>query len=342
MPDTSIFGTSLLFSAAQGLWYKPFMDMDNLAVLIREVGRGKRAARDLTREQARAGLESLLEDDADPLQLGAFLLAERMKGESAEEIAGFVDATRQSVPLFGEIVAPKNAVDLPCYAGKRRAMAAHLIAALLVAGEGIPVVVHGMHPIPGRVSAWEFLHAAGVQRAEDLCRAKEILARERIVYLDLAEICPPLMRLIHLREKLGVRTFAHTVARLLNPLNCDGQLNGVFHAPYTRKMACANVLLEQPRSLVFMGAEGEPELDPARRKIMIMQQGGSIEEWRLPRFRTEAYPKNIHNKDVLLSDFQAMLQDGSETNKHATIQLMVKAFHWASGGSLPSDWQRRA
>ncbi|HKI62359.1 MAG TPA: anthranilate phosphoribosyltransferase, partial [Mariprofundaceae bacterium] len=245
--------------------------MNDLASFIRRVARGKHGSEHLSRMEACEVFGHLLDEQADALQLGAFLISQRMKGETSEEIAGFVDAARIWVAGYGDIRAPAGCVDLPCYAGKRRAAPVHLAAALKVRDAGIPVFVHGVEHIEGRWSAWQALNSAGVKRAVSLTEALNVLADEGIVYADLADICPPLFRIYNLRPRLGVRSFANTVARLLNPLQCQGQLNGFFHTPYADKMAGANVLLHQPRSLIFMGAEGEPELYAERQKVVAMQ-----------------------------------------------------------------------
>ncbi|OIO61402.1 MAG: hypothetical protein AUJ55_00175 [Proteobacteria bacterium CG1_02_64_396] len=241
--------------------------------LIAHIARGAKGARDLDREQARWALATLMQPAADPLQLGAFLIALRMKGESAAELTGFVEAARDHVAGWGEVVAPSGALDLPCYAGRRRSDPLILAAALKLANGGTPVVVHGIDPIPGRIAAWPVLKALGIRRGGDLREGAAILASEGIVYLDLTDLCPPLAQLFNLRPRLGVRTFANTVARLLNPLRCDSQLNGVFHPPYVGLMAEINVALGQPRSLILKGVEGDPEPDPSRSHPGVVQVG---------------------------------------------------------------------
>ncbi|HXH73255.1 MAG TPA: anthranilate phosphoribosyltransferase [Mariprofundaceae bacterium] len=309
---------------------------------IRRVARGKHGAEHLNRQEACEVFAHLLDEVADPLQIGAFLIAERMKGETAEEIAGFVDAARTWSIGYGDVRAPAGCVDLPCYAGKRRAAPVHLAAALQARDAGIPVFVHGVSHIEGRLSAWQALEAAGVQRAGSLADAQAILAHDGIVYADLAELCPPLLRIYNLRPRLGVRSFANTVARLLNPLGCAGQLNGFFHTPYADKMAGANVLLGQPRSLIFMGAEGDPELYAERQKVVAMQTGGDIAMLDLPDCGCDSYPKEKGEPEAVAARFAAILAGQLDPQRDArevaTLDRMLAAFRWAAGGELPSDW----
>jgi anthranilate phosphoribosyltransferase len=313
------------------------MDAIEVAGLLRRVARGRHGHEHLNVE-AEAVFATLLEANADPLQLGAFLIAQRMKGETTGEITGFVRAARHRVAGFGDVRAPDGTVDLPCYAGKRRAAPMHLMAALQARDAGISVFVHGVAQIEGRVSAWQALAAAGVQRVESLDAAQSVLQRDGVVYADLAELCPPLFRVYGLRPRLGVRSFANTVARLLNPLGCAGQLNGFFHTPYADRMAGANVQLGQPRSLIFMGAEGEPELYAERQKVVAMQRGSDIRMLDLPDSGCAPYPKERSEPDAIAERFAAILKGEMDAREEATLSRMLAAFHWAASGELPPEW----
>jgi len=283
----------------------------------------------------------LLRPDADILQLGAFLIGERMKGETASELAGFVDAARSRINAYGA-TPPDNAVDLPCYAGKKRAAPLHLAAALQARDAGIPVFVHGIERIEGRVTAWQVLNRVGVKRANSLRQAVDILADEGLVYADVADVCPDLFRVLQLRSRLRVRSFAHTVARMLNPLGCAGQLNGMFHAPYVRHMAEANMLLGQCRSLIFMGAEGEPELYAARQKALLLQQEESICTLQYSGADAENYPKEKCNESSLIESYLSVIdKTGAGWRKAAVLARMYEAFKLVSSGILPEGWYEK-
>ncbi len=308
-----------------------------LAQALGKVARGKHGSRDLTMEEAEAVFARLLRADADPLQLGAFLIAERMKGETAAEIAGFVRAARAGMGAEEARVA--GAVDLPCYAGKRRAAPAHLIAALRAREAGVAVVIHGVGRIPGRVSAVELACEAGVPRAKTLPEARAMLAGEGLACMALEDVAPHLAGLIALRARIGVRNCAHTVARLLNPLGCEGQLNGFFHTPYGPLMAEANRLLGQPRALLFAGAEGEPELYADRQKSVWMQEGERIRRVRMDDAGAGVYPREACEPEALRADFRRMLAGGLSAREACAVERALAAMRWAAGGQRPSDWR---
>jgi len=310
----------------------------DISVFIKRVARGKHGSEHLTREEAATVFGKLLQPDADELQLGAFLIAQRMKGETSAELAGFVEAARSRIAGFGQCMAMPGAVDLPCYAGKCRAPHAFLAAAMQARHAGIPVLVHGIEHIDGRVTAWQLLQSAGIKRAASLTEAKTILTNELMVYVDLADFCPDLFRLYQLRERLGVRSFTNTVARLLNPMQCDGQLNGFFHTPYADYMAEANSMLSQPRGLIFMGAEGEPELYADRQKVMLKQQGDLICRVAYRAAGLDTYPRQGMDLNLLKVQFAAMLEGSVSHREAAVIARMGEALRWASMAEFPATW----
>jgi len=314
--------------------------MPDIAKLIHRVARGKHGSKELSRDEAGTVFAALLQPDADALQLGAFLIAQRIKGETPSELAGFVDAARACVDDFGVYPAPEGTMDFPCYAGKCRAAPMHLAAALKARDAGIPIFIHGMEHIEGRVTAWQALKSVDVRRSGDLRQVAEILADEGIVYADIADICPDLFRLLNLRPRLGVRSCAHTIARMLNPLNCSGQINGMFHTPYARHMAEANILLGQHCSLIFMGAEGEPELYADRQKALLLQQGDGIHSLQYADAGVCSYPKErINPLSEISNDFSVDHETGPR--EMVVLKRMSEAFNLVSTGVMPEGWHEK-
>ncbi|MDQ6994890.1 MAG: anthranilate phosphoribosyltransferase [Mariprofundaceae bacterium] len=308
--------------------------MPDVSSYIKQVARGKHGSEHLSREDARIVFSTLLKPDADLLQLGAFLITQRMKGETSQELTGFIEASRQHIQGFDSYHAVQGAVDLPCYAGKRRAAHAYLVAALHMRDAGVPIFIHGVESIEGRITAWEILKKEGVVRATSLHDAQTIMQHDGMVYMDLSDISPNLHRIYQLRPRLGVRSFANTVARLLNPMQCDGQLNGFFHTPYANYMAEANIALKQPRSLVFMGAEGEPELYADRQKVVKMQVGEHIRDVAFDDAGYEPYPRQAMEKlEDVFTQFEHMKHQPLP-HELARIERMEQAFAWALGQAM--------
>src|SRR5512133_616217 len=127
---------------------------------IKIIGRGKDGARALTREHAADLFGQVLDGTVTDLEIGAFCLAMRIKGETPQEMAGFLDAAAarlQPIPSHGRTV-----VVLPSYNGARKLPVLTPLLALLLAREGLPVVMHGASTESTRVSAQNILAALAV------------------------------------------------------------------------------------------------------------------------------------------------------------------------------------
>lgn len=230
------------------------------AQYIRILGKGKKGSRPLTQEEACQAMRLIMADEVLPVQLGAFLMLMRVKEETPEELAGFVQAVREQ---FG--FAPGCPVDLDwsSYAGKRRHLPWFLLSALLLAENGVTVFMHGAAGhTEGRLYTEDALLALGLKPAESIAQARQQLANQRFSYLSLQQFCPKLHDIIELRPLLGLRSPVHTLVRLLNPFNADYSIQGIFHPGYRPVHQQAAALLQQPHMAVLKGEGGETERNP--------------------------------------------------------------------------------
>lgn len=305
---------------------------------LARISRGKKGSRPLTREEARWMLGAMLKPDADEVRLGAFLTAQRIKEETEDEIAGFIEAARDNVPDYGKFSAPAGAVDLPCYAGKRRSTPLHLVAAMQAKERGIPVVVHGPSEIEGRVSAWQAIMKLKVRRGKTLKEAAEILEGDGIVWIDISDACPELDGILKLKSRLGFRTLANSVARMLNPLGCDGQLNGVSHTPFLSRMCKVNGMTGQKRSLIFMGMEGEPELRINAGLNIAMQNDGEFNSLECSDLVEGKQPNPQMDIGDILKRFQEVFAGGADESESFALKRINETFDIASTGNLPDNW----
>ncbi len=183
---------------------------------IKEIGRGKQGARSLTREQAADLLGQVLDGQASDLEIGAFCVAMRIKGETAEEMCGFLDAVQARIARFPAGADGRPLIVLPSYNGARKLPVLTPLLALLLARQGQRVLLHGMRTEARRVLASDVLEALDVPA---LTATKQI-ANGEVVHVDTALLHPGLARLLATRETLGLRNPGHSVAKLLSP--CDG------------------------------------------------------------------------------------------------------------------------
>ncbi|WP_146588206.1 glycosyl transferase family protein [Puniceibacterium confluentis] len=232
----------------------------SLAPYVRILGRGPGRSRGLSRDEAAEAMTVVLEGKAAPEATGAMLMLLRMKGETPDEIAGFVTAARATIPSL-----PRPALDWPSYAaGRTRGLPWFLLAARLVAQAGYPVLLHGWNSHQqGHACVRGVLGHAGIVAATP-ATLSETLQRDRISYLPLESFAPQLLGLLQLRDVLGLRSCINTVLRVLNPAQAAAGVQGVFHPPYRELQADAGVLLGQQSLTIIKGGGGEFERHPCK------------------------------------------------------------------------------
>src|SRR5271167_4636752 len=170
------------------------------APYVRILGRGPGRSRALTRDEARDALRLVLQGAAEPMQIGAFLMLLRYRGEDAEEIAGLVEAARESC------AGPSVPVDLdwPSYgAGRTRRAPWFLLAALALARSGRRILMHGSNAFSSSQSVGQALAALELYPAEDRAEAARQIEATGFAYLPVACFAPDIDRLLELRRLLG-------------------------------------------------------------------------------------------------------------------------------------------
>ncbi|MBE9553270.1 MAG: glycosyl transferase family protein [Proteobacteria bacterium] len=233
------------------------------AQYFRILGRGKSLTRSLTIEEAEAAMGMILRGEVLPEQLGAFLMLLRVKEEDGQEIAGFVRAARGQFALPSP--APEIDIDWSSYAGTRRQLPWFLLAALLLAQNGMRVFMHGAEGhTPGRLYTRETLEALGIPIAHSLAESAKHIKTCNFAYLPLADLSPSLQEIIELRPVMGLRSPVHTIARMLNPFDAPLTIQGIFHPNYMDIHQQAALLLGDKNMVVFRGEGGEIERRPSK------------------------------------------------------------------------------
>ena len=235
------------------------------AQYVRTLGRGPGRSRALTSEEARVALGMVLRAEAEPQQVGAFLMLLRYRGEDAGEIAGLVEAAREAFGAGLPDGCAPVALDWPSYgAGRTRGAPWFLLAALALARAGHRVLMHGSNEFTRGTPVTEALAALGLPVCASKAEAARQLDDANFAYLPLAALCPAFDDLLRLRHLLGLRSPINTVARLLNPFDAPASVDGVFHPPYIALHLNAAALLGRDRLMVVKGGGGEAERNPAK------------------------------------------------------------------------------
>jgi len=225
---------------------------------IKVIGRGKDGARPITREQACDLFGQVLDGSVTDLEIGGFCLAMRIKGETSEEMAGFLDATYQRMQRFPATERPT--VVLPSYNGARKLPVLTPLLALLLAREGLPVLVHGTATESDRIFTSDVLSVLDIHALT----AIRTIANSEVAFASTELLCPALKRLLDVRRVVGLRNPAHSLVKIMNP--CLGKalvVSSYTHAEYAISMGQVFELI-LANALLLRGTEGEVVADARR------------------------------------------------------------------------------
>jgi len=224
----------------------------------------------LSREEARAVMGQILAGEATDAQIGAFLMALLMRGESVEEIVGFAEAIRAAATPFPHI--KNSALDLSgterdalvdtCGTGGDASGTFNIstASALTIAGAGVRVAKHGNRGASSKCGSADVLAALGVQIELPIDRVAACLDAVGIGFI-LAPAVHKSARYVHpARKQLGLRTVFNLLGPLTNPAGASAQVIGVYSLDYVPKLAEALKLLGLKRALVVHGLDGLDEI----------------------------------------------------------------------------------
>ncbi|WP_373018042.1 glycosyl transferase family protein [Thiomicrorhabdus sp.] len=229
---------------------------------LRILGKGPKSRRSLTVEETRGAVQHILQGTVTDKQLGAFLLLMRANGESQEELVGIVSQLRESLGM-NRMAEDRIDLDWSAYAGKWRYPPYFLLSIKLLAEAGYRILLHGdMGQFQNRQYVESFLQPLGFSSAASLNEARDLLQEPNLVYLPLNVMSPKLKEILHLKSELGVRTVFNTAVKLLNPLNAQASIQGIFHKGVEELHHAVAESMKTPKNLVFKGEGGEAEIRP--------------------------------------------------------------------------------
>jgi anthranilate phosphoribosyltransferase len=263
----------------------------SISAYIKEIGRGKDGARPLSTEQSHDLLSQVLDKRVTDLEIGAFALAMRIKGETAAELQGFVQAAHERcLPL----PSAAGVVVLPSYNGARKLPNLTALLAALLARMGLSVLVHGPLQDPTRITTAQVFQALKWPLAQQADDVKAAWASGLPAFMPIEVLCPALAQLLAVRWTIGLRNPGHTVAKLLSPWPlCTSVVQVINHTHPEYATSLADYLQSVPhaRALLMRGTEGEPVAD-ARRQ---------------PRF--EAYAYGQRQPDLCMAPTEGVLTE---------------------------------
>jgi anthranilate phosphoribosyltransferase len=263
-----------------------------LAPFVQIVARGQGRARAMTFAEAQKAMTLILNEDAAPEAVGALLMVMRLRGETADEIAGFTAALRNHVT--GKL--PEADLDWPSYAaGRSRGAPLFLLAARLVGQAGYTVSMHGWNS-----------HQAAAASLRDVLE----LAGPNVRYTPLEALSPMAFKLLKLRDTFGLRSCFNTVLRMWNPSGAPASVQGVFHPSYRSLQSQAADLLGQKTLSIIKGGGGEFERHPSKdTEVYGLRDGVHIQEATAPLLGETRKLHDISNPIDLNSLWDGRTQD---------------------------------
>jgi len=238
--------------------------------------------RDLDREAVARVFEIIFSGEATPAQIGALLVALRMKGETAEEIAGAVEvmrrkATRVQAPARGPLLDT-------CGTGGDGAGTFNLstATALVAAGAGAVVAKHGNRSVSSSCGSADVLAACGVRIDAPVAVVERCLEEAGIGFLFAPSLHGVMRHVIGPRRELGVRSVFNLLGPLSNPAGAPRQLLGVYAPDLVLLVGRTLAALgTSERALVVHGADGLDEVSPCGPTWAALVEGAKVREMTL-------------------------------------------------------------
>jgi len=233
--------------------------------------------RDLSREEARDVMDAIMRGEATPAQIGGFLIALRVKGETADEIAGCAEAMREHVLA----VRPRrdDLVDTAGTGGDgARTINISTAAALVAAAAGAAVAKHGNRAVSSASGSADVLEALGFRLELEPDRIAESIDDLGFGFLFAPTHHPAMRHAAAVRRELATRTVFNVLGPLTNPAGARAQVVGVYSPKLVRTIAEVLARLGARRAFVVHGAGGIDELSPVGPNLVCEVVDGGVRE----------------------------------------------------------------
>lgn len=214
--------------------------------------------RDLAGEEMRSVMRLIMEGEATPAQLGAFLMGMRIKGESVGEIAAAVSIMREKmVPVD----APEDAVDIVGTGGDGvGTLNISTAASFVVAATGVPVAKHGNRALSSKSGSSQALEALGVKLDLTPAQIGECIRQAGIGFMFAPSHHPAMKYVGPARAELGVRTMFNLLGPQSNPASVRRYVLGVYSEQWVEPVAAALLANRAVKAWVMHGSDGLDEL----------------------------------------------------------------------------------
>jgi len=267
-------------------------DIDDFRGLLAKVGNGE----PLGIDEAERAFDIMTSGDATPAQMGAFLMGLKVRGETAEELAGGARVLRAKML---RVRAPEGAIDIVGTGGDHHGTYnVSSCSALVVAGAGVPVAKHGNRAFTSKSGAADVLDALGINLDLPIETLERALVEAKVCFLMAPRHHSAMRNVAGPRVELAPsRTIFNLLGPLSNPAVVKRQLVGVFDRRWLRPVAEALGQLGLERALVVHGQDGMDELTTTTKSWAASLDNGKVSE-------IEIAPEDIGVKRASLADLK--------------------------------------
>lgn len=306
--------------------------------LLKKVGSGVHTGEDLTRAEAMVATKMMLLQEATPAQIGAFLIAHRIKRPTGEELAGMLDAYEELGPKLKPInsLQPPIVLGIP-YDGRARTAPISPIIALMLAAVGQPVIMHGSDRMPTKygvplIDLWQGL---GVDFSKlSLAETQRVFETTGIGFVYLPQHFPQAQVIFDYRDQIGKRPPFATMELVWCPYDGDARIVAGFVHPPTEGMFQGALSLRGTSSFTTVkGLEGSCDLPRDRTAIVgIFADNALVEHLHLNARDYGFNSKNVplDSNAQIVADMQAVLQ-GKPSELMQTALWNGGFYLWRSG-----------
>ncbi|MBS8228359.1 anthranilate phosphoribosyltransferase [Vannielia litorea] len=308
---------------------------------------GAAADRPLTRAEAEAAFAALFEGEATPSQIGGFLMALRVRGETVDEIAAAAGAMRARCK---PVTAPAGAMDIVGTGGDGKGtLNISTATAFVVAGAGVVVAKHGNRNLSSKSGAADALGQMGIEVMVDAQVVNRAIAEAGIGFMMAPMHHPAMAHVGPTRAELGTRTVFNILGPLTNPAGVKRQLTGAFSPAWLKPMAEVLRDLGSEAAWIVHGGDGTDELSIAAASKVAALQHGEItefdvhpEEFGLPQHPFEAIlggtpQENATAFRALLEGEKSAYRDAVLLNAAAALTIAGKAASKADGVAMAAE-----
>ncbi len=231
---------------------------------------------DLNREEAEKAMKTIMSGQATQAQIGAFLTALRMKGESIDEITAFAGVMRE----FASSIHPQvidNLVDT-CGTGgdKMKTFNISTLAAFVIAGAGVPIAKHGNRSVTSKSGSADVLEALGMKLEVTPEEVEKSIEDIGIGFMFAPTFHKAMKHAIGPRKEVGIRTVFNLLGPLTNPASAKAQIVGVYDPDLTEKVANVLKNLGVERCMVVHGLEGMDEISTVSKTQVSELKDGEV------------------------------------------------------------------